>query len=184
MAEEAIRGEGAIPSFLGYHGYPATICASVNDRDRARHPVDGARCCARATSCLHRLRRDRRRLARRRRGHACRSARSRRRAAAAARGHRGVDVARRGRGPHRRPAERHLLGDRGATSATVRLRHRRGVRRARHRHRDAHGAARPQLRPRPGRGPRAGPGPGPRGRADGQPRHAGTPGCSTTAGPS
>ena len=32
LAEEAIRAEGAIPSFKGYHGYPATICASVNDR--------------------------------------------------------------------------------------------------------------------------------------------------------
>jgi methionyl aminopeptidase len=26
-----IRAAGAVPSFLGYHGYPATICASVND---------------------------------------------------------------------------------------------------------------------------------------------------------
>ena len=32
IAEEAIRGEGAVPSFLGYHDYPATICASVNDQ--------------------------------------------------------------------------------------------------------------------------------------------------------
>ncbi len=32
IAEEAIRSEGATPSFKGYHGYPATICASVNDR--------------------------------------------------------------------------------------------------------------------------------------------------------
>jgi methionyl aminopeptidase len=32
IAEEAIRGEDAIPSFKGYHGYPATICTSVNDR--------------------------------------------------------------------------------------------------------------------------------------------------------
>ena len=30
IAEEAIRDQGAIPSFKGYHGYPATICASVN----------------------------------------------------------------------------------------------------------------------------------------------------------
>jgi methionyl aminopeptidase len=30
IAEEAIRGEGAIPSFKGYQGFPATICASVN----------------------------------------------------------------------------------------------------------------------------------------------------------
>ncbi|KLO28943.1 type I methionyl aminopeptidase [Mycobacterium haemophilum] len=32
IAESVIREAGATPSFLGYHGYPATICASVNDR--------------------------------------------------------------------------------------------------------------------------------------------------------
>jgi methionyl aminopeptidase len=31
IAERAIRGAGAVPSFKGYHGYPATICTSVND---------------------------------------------------------------------------------------------------------------------------------------------------------
>lgn len=31
-AETVIREAGAIPSFLGYHGYPASICSSVNDR--------------------------------------------------------------------------------------------------------------------------------------------------------
>jgi len=30
IAEEAIRGEGALPAFKGYHGFPATICASLN----------------------------------------------------------------------------------------------------------------------------------------------------------
>ena len=30
LAEESIRGEGAVPSFLGYRGFPASICASVN----------------------------------------------------------------------------------------------------------------------------------------------------------
>ena len=30
-AEKVIRGEGAIPSELGYYGYPASICASVNE---------------------------------------------------------------------------------------------------------------------------------------------------------
>ena len=29
IAEESIRGEGAVPSFLGYHGFPASICASA-----------------------------------------------------------------------------------------------------------------------------------------------------------
>jgi methionyl aminopeptidase len=32
IAESVIREAGATPSFLGYHGYPASICASVNDR--------------------------------------------------------------------------------------------------------------------------------------------------------
>lgn len=31
IAEAVIREHGAIPSFLGYHGFPASICASVND---------------------------------------------------------------------------------------------------------------------------------------------------------
>lgn len=29
LAEERIRAEGAVPSFLGYHGFPGSICASV-----------------------------------------------------------------------------------------------------------------------------------------------------------
>ena len=32
VAETVIREAGGIPSFLGYHGYPASICSSVNDR--------------------------------------------------------------------------------------------------------------------------------------------------------
>ena len=32
VAESVIRDGGGVPSFLGYHGYPATICSSVNDR--------------------------------------------------------------------------------------------------------------------------------------------------------
>ena len=31
IAEEVIRGAGAIPSFLGYHGYPASICVSIDN---------------------------------------------------------------------------------------------------------------------------------------------------------
>jgi methionyl aminopeptidase len=30
-AEKRIRQAGATPAFKGYHGYPATICASIND---------------------------------------------------------------------------------------------------------------------------------------------------------
>ena len=31
MAEAGIRARGGIPTFMGYHGYPSSICASVND---------------------------------------------------------------------------------------------------------------------------------------------------------
>jgi methionyl aminopeptidase len=32
LAEQVIRDGGGVPSFLGYHGFPATICASVNEQ--------------------------------------------------------------------------------------------------------------------------------------------------------
>ncbi len=32
VAERVIREAGGTPSFLGYHGFPASICSSVNDR--------------------------------------------------------------------------------------------------------------------------------------------------------
>jgi len=32
LAEQTIRDAGAVPSFLGYRGYPASICASVNEQ--------------------------------------------------------------------------------------------------------------------------------------------------------
>jgi methionyl aminopeptidase len=32
LAERVIRGGGGIPSFLGYHGFPNTLCLSPNDR--------------------------------------------------------------------------------------------------------------------------------------------------------
>ncbi|GAA2450208.1 type I methionyl aminopeptidase [Actinomadura vinacea] len=31
LAEQHIRDNGGVPSFKGYHGFPATICASVNE---------------------------------------------------------------------------------------------------------------------------------------------------------
>jgi methionyl aminopeptidase len=31
MAEDIIRSHGATPTFLGYHGFPASICTSIND---------------------------------------------------------------------------------------------------------------------------------------------------------
>ncbi len=41
VAEEYIRGQGAVPSFKGYNGFPATICVSVNDE--IVHGIPGAR---------------------------------------------------------------------------------------------------------------------------------------------
>jgi methionyl aminopeptidase len=31
-AEALVRAAGAVPAFKGYHGYPATVCASVNEQ--------------------------------------------------------------------------------------------------------------------------------------------------------
>src|SRR3954469_3577688 len=41
IAEDAIRGAGATPSFLGYQGFPASICTSVNDE--VVHGIPGGR---------------------------------------------------------------------------------------------------------------------------------------------
>jgi methionyl aminopeptidase len=32
IAEESIRSQGGVPSFKGYHGFPGSICASVNEQ--------------------------------------------------------------------------------------------------------------------------------------------------------
>lgn len=41
IAAGVIRDAGATPSFLGYHGYPATVCVSVNEE--VVHGIPGAR---------------------------------------------------------------------------------------------------------------------------------------------
>jgi methionyl aminopeptidase len=41
LAEEFIIGEGAIPAFKGYRGYPATLCTSVNEE--VVHGIPSAR---------------------------------------------------------------------------------------------------------------------------------------------
>jgi len=41
VAREVLRDAGAAPSFLGYHGYPAVICASLNDRVVHGIPMPG-----------------------------------------------------------------------------------------------------------------------------------------------
>jgi methionyl aminopeptidase len=44
LAEEHIRGCGATPSFLGYHGFTGTLCTSVNDQ--VVHGIPGTRVLA------------------------------------------------------------------------------------------------------------------------------------------
>ena len=41
IAEAAIRKAGGIPTFIGYRGYPATICASINEE--VVHGIPGPR---------------------------------------------------------------------------------------------------------------------------------------------
>ena len=41
IAEKSIRGAGAVPSFKGYHGFPGSICASINDK--VVHGIPGDR---------------------------------------------------------------------------------------------------------------------------------------------
>ncbi len=41
LAQTYIRDSGATPSFLGYHGFPASLCVSVNDE--VVHGIPGAR---------------------------------------------------------------------------------------------------------------------------------------------
>ena len=40
-AESMIRAAGAIPTFKGYHGFPASICTSINDQ--VVHGIPGDR---------------------------------------------------------------------------------------------------------------------------------------------
>src|SRR5262249_41198254 len=41
IAEKYIRGNGAVPSFKGYHGYPASLCISIDDE--VVHGIPGER---------------------------------------------------------------------------------------------------------------------------------------------
>jgi methionyl aminopeptidase len=41
IAEDSIRAQGAVPSFLGYRGYPASLCVSVDDE--VVHGIPGRR---------------------------------------------------------------------------------------------------------------------------------------------
>ncbi len=46
IAEQVIRSAGAVPSFKGYHGFPATICTSLNDEIVHGIPARGVRLAA------------------------------------------------------------------------------------------------------------------------------------------
>ena len=67
VAEDHIRSHGAVPNFLGYHGFTGTICASINDEIVHGIPNPDRR-AGRGRQHLHRLRRHPRRLAQRLRG--------------------------------------------------------------------------------------------------------------------
>jgi len=41
IAEECIRAEGGVPAFKGYHGFPATLCTSLNEQ--VVHGIPGKR---------------------------------------------------------------------------------------------------------------------------------------------
>lgn len=41
IAEDSLRSQGAVPSFLGYRGYPASLCVSVDDE--VVHGIPGRR---------------------------------------------------------------------------------------------------------------------------------------------
>ena len=44
IAEDRVRAAGAIPAFKGYHGYPATLCTSVNEEVVHGIPSERSRC--------------------------------------------------------------------------------------------------------------------------------------------
>ncbi|MDQ3702805.1 MAG: type I methionyl aminopeptidase [Chloroflexota bacterium] len=50
LAEQAIREAGALPSFKGYHGFPAALCTSINDE--IVHGIPSARRILRAGDLL------------------------------------------------------------------------------------------------------------------------------------
>ena len=51
IAEEFIRDNGAVPAFLGYGGFPNSICASVNEQ--VVHGIPSSKTCLLYTSSRH-----------------------------------------------------------------------------------------------------------------------------------
>ena len=184
IAEQVIRDGGGVPSFLGYHGYPASICASLNEQI-----VHGIPCATQVLADGDLLSVDCGAIVEGWHGDAAVTLavgdgrgrptwRCRRRAE-----RRCTPVS---RPPARRPAHRHLArraDRRGGRRAPRRLavRHRRGVRRARHRHVHAHGPVPAQLR-RPRAGARGCRGDGAGRRADADGAATRRPASSTTGG--
>ena len=66
MAEARVREAGAEPAFKGYHGYPATVCASVNEQ--VVHGIPSTRPLVEGRRRVDRHGRQARRLLRRLRG--------------------------------------------------------------------------------------------------------------------
>ncbi len=144
LADREIRGAGATPSFLDYHGYPAVICTSPNEvivhgiprPDAILHEGDIVSIdCGAIVDGWHGDAADHRRGGGDQPG-----------AGPAAAGLRDRAVAGAGPGPGGEPAHRRLARGRGLGPRGRAVRHHRGVRRARHRQRHAHGPAGAQLR--------------------------------------
>ena len=66
LAERRLAEAGAEPAFKGYHGYPATICASVNEQ--VVHGIPSTRAARRRRHRVDRHGREARRVFRRLRG--------------------------------------------------------------------------------------------------------------------
>ena len=180
IGREVLDRRGARSNFLGYHGFPAVICASPNDV--IVHGIPGGRGARGGRHHLDRLRRDRRRLARRRRVHRRASGRS------TPRPPRLIEVTEASLGGRHRRDGRPATGS-GDIGAAVagggrggRVLGGAGLRGPRHRHGHARAARRPQLRPARARARKLRPATSRR-RAHGERRHAPRPGSSTTAGP-
>ena len=149
--------QGAVPNFLGYHGFTGTICASINDEIVHGIPNPDRR-LADGRQHLHRLRRHPAGLAQRLRGHVTVGEPSAEDAAL-------LDVTERSMwaGLARAIAGGRLTDISAAVEQTITrrvapVRDRRPLRRARHRHRDAPGPARAQLRASRAAGPKLVPG--------------------------
>ena len=180
IAESRDPKRGARPAFVGYRGYPKTLCTSINDE--VVHGIPGKRgLCRKETSSGSTAARSSGATTATRRAR-CRSAGSTPRRRGSSRSTRQALHGGNRRGAAGRPGLGHRRGRRGRGDRP-RLRRRPGLRRARRRDGAPRGAPGPQLRPGGAGEPAAG-GHGPRDRADVQPRARRGLGGPRTAGPS